>query len=222
MHFSHGYYPDIESIKVLAMTLLRIDTSARIEGSHSRSLGDQIEKQWRTTNKNETIIRRDLATNPVAHISQTTIEAFFTPLESLTPELQEATACSDKLINELQSADILLLTVPIYNFSVPSSLKAWIDHITRIGKTFSYDGENFEGLVKVQKAVVVCSYGAEGYIDGGALSSANFLQPYLAFLLSFLGIEQVEFIQIEATTSTDETIAINTEKAQQKIDMLKL
>jgi len=191
--------------------LLRIDSSSRIIGSHSRDLSDYFVDHWHKRHSNSSIIVRDIVQNSIEHISQSTIEGFFTPSDALTPELSETLALSDELIAELQSADTLLLTAPIYNFSIPSALKAWIDHVVRIGHTFSYDGQNFHGLVKVKKAYVICVYGASGYLDGESFNAANYMEPYLKFLLTFLGIEHIEIISLQATTADMETVAANIE-----------
>ena len=200
-------------------TLLRIDSSSRTTTSHSRALGDYFEKTWHARNPNDRVVRRDLVSEPIPHIVDQTILGYYTPAEQLTPELRAATALSDRLIAELQSADVLLLTVPMYNFSVPSALKAWIDQIVRIGHTFSYDGKNFAGLVKIKRAYVLCAYGAGGYTDGGPFSAYNFLEPYLKSLLGFLGILEVQFFAVQATTADPATVATNLEVAQRKIDM---
>ncbi|HBJ92076.1 MAG TPA: FMN-dependent NADH-azoreductase, partial [Hyphomonadaceae bacterium] len=158
--------------------LLRIDASARIEESHSRALGDYFETAWEAANpitrrflsktpKNE-IVRRDLAARPISHIANSTIAGFYTPPDGFTPDLYAATAMSDELIAELQATDTLVITTPLYNFSVPSSLKAWIDQIMRIGHTFSFDGENFGGLLQVKDDVIICAYGASGYLHAQA------------------------------------------------------
>ena len=199
--------------------LLRIDSSSRLQGSHSRDLGDYYEQMWRRETMNS-VMTRDLIRSPIEHINQKTIEGFYTPKDELTEELTKALSVSDTLIKELQEADILLLTVPIYNFTIPSALKAWIDHIVRIGVTFTYDGENFEGLVRAEKAIVICSYGASGYVDEGPLSAANFLEPYLGFLLTFLGIKEFQFITVEATTADVETVDTNLKNAMLKINKL--
>lgn len=200
-------------------TLLRIDSSSRTTTSHSRALGDYFEKTWHVRNPNDRVVRRDLVAEPIPHIVDQTILGYYTPAEQLTPELRAATALSDRLIAELQSADVLLLTVPMYNFSVPSALKAWIDQIVRIGHTFSYDGKNFAGLVKIKRAYVLCAYGAGGYTDGGPFSAYNFLEPYLKSLLGFLGIAEVQFYAVQATTADPATVAINNDMAQQQINM---
>lgn len=200
-------------------TLLRIDSSSRTTASHSRALGDYFEKTWHARNPNDRVVRRDLVSEPIPHIVDQTILGYYTPTAQLTPELRAATALSDRLIAELQSADALLLTVPMYNFSVPSALKAWIDQIVRIGHTFSYDGKNFAGLVKIKRAYVLCAYGAAGYTDGGPFSAYNFLEPYLKSLLGFLGILEVQFFAVQATTADPATVATNLEVAQRKIDI---
>ena len=199
--------------------LLRIDSSSRTTTSHSRALGDYFEKTWHVRNPNDRVVRRDLVAGPIPHIVDQTILGYYTPAEQLTPELRAATALSDCLIAELQSADILLVTVPMYNFSIPSTLKAWIDQIVRIGHTFSYDGKNFAGLVKIKRAYVLCAYGAGGYTDSGPFSAYNFLEPYLKSLLGFLGILEVQFFAVQATTADPAIVATNLEMAQRKIDM---
>lgn len=199
-------------------TILRIDSSSRTTASHSRALGDYFENAWQKRYPGTAVVRRDLVTEPLPHIAEQTIAGYYTPEEQLTPDLRAATALSDCLIAELQSAGILLLTVPMYNFSIPSALKAWIDQIVRIGYTFSYDGKNFGGLVKVKQAYVMCAYGAGGYTDGGPFSSFNFLEPYLKSLLGFLGIPEVQFFSVQATTADPTTVATNIDMAKRKID----
>ena len=108
--------------------------------------------------------------------------------------------------------------MPLYNFSIPSSLKAWIDQVSRIGHTFSYDGERFQGLVKTKRAYIICTYGAAGYLPGNTLASANFLQPYLQFILNFLGIQTVHFFSLEGTSSDATTIANNVAHIKSMID----
>lgn len=146
--------------------VLRIDSSSRTQGSQSRLLGDHFEKLWLTRHNHDVITRRDLVFQPIPPIANETIVGFYTPADQLTPELQAATALSDELIKELMAANTILLTIPMYNFTVPSAFKAWVDQIVRIGHTFSYDGKSFTGLVTERQAYVFCSYGAGGYIGG--------------------------------------------------------
>ncbi len=200
--------------------ILRIDSSSRTEGSHSRELGDYFEKAWLNQHPEDRIVRRDVVAEPIEHIADQTIAGFYTPTDQFTNELQAATTLSDRLIAELQSVDFLLLTVPMYNFSIPSALKAWIDQIVRIGRTFSYDGASFTGLVTVKRAYVICTYGVGGYTNGGPFSAFNFLEPYLKLLLNFLGIQDVRFFTVEATTSDNATVTVNTKQAKREIDTM--
>jgi FMN-dependent NADH-azoreductase len=199
-------------------TLLRIDSSSRRDGSHSRALADAFEKAWSDRFPGAKVTRRDLTANPIAHIHETTIAGFYTPAEQLDANLKGAVALSDELIEEVNSADTILIATPMYNFTVPSALKSWIDQIVRIGRTFSYDGTNFTGLVKARRVVVVAAFGAGGY--GGALAGADFVTPYLKFLFGFLGVSDVTVIPTEATTADAAIVASNIDRA--KSDILKL
>ena len=197
--------------------ILRIDSSSRIAGSHSRQLADYFQATWQEKYPDDQFVMRDLVKHQPPHISEQAIAGFYTPKEQQTAEMQNATALSDELINELQSSDILLLSAPMYNFSVPSALKAWIDQIVRIGKTFAYDGTNFTGLVKVKSVYVICTYGSSGYVDGGDFSSLNFLEPYLKFLFGFLGIANIKFFHLQATTKDEATVITKTKNIEQAI-----
>lgn len=198
-------------------TLLRIDSSSRLSGSHSSQLASFAQSAWLSANSGGNIIERHVGQNTIPVLSQETITGFFTPDDALSENLRIATKLSDDLIAELQSADTLLLAVPIYNFSVPAALKCWIDQITRIGCTFSYENGEFQGLVKTKTAIVICAYGSNGYLPGQAFEQANFLEPYLQFLLSFLGIENIKFISVQSTTADDATVVANLEKAEQEL-----
>jgi len=125
---------------------------------------------------------------------------------------------SNRRLPPTQEADVLLIATPMYNFSVPSALKAWIDQVVRIGRTFSYDGKGFAGLLPGRRAFVMVAYGAGGYLDGGPFAAADFVQPYLKFLLGFLGISDVTFVAIEQTTADAATIAAGRARAAKLID----
>ena len=198
-------------------TILRIDASSRATGSQSRALGDFFESAWLNRNRGDRFLRRDVAENPLPHISNQTIIGFYTPDDQLNSELRNATKLSDDLIEELHTADVLLLTVPIYNFSIPSALKAWIDQVVRIGRTFSFDGKTFSGLVTGKRAYVICAYGAGGYAGNGPLAAYDFLKPYLTQLLNFLGIQDIRFFTVEGTTMDPATVAAATDQVRHEI-----
>ena len=198
--------------------ILRIDSSARLQGSHSRELADYFQNAWLKKYPHDEVIVRDVVQNPCPHISDLTIAGFNTPQEQQSEEMKRALALSNELIDELQSADVLMLSVPMYNFSVPSALKAWIDQIVRPGRTFAYDGKNFTGLVKFKYVYVICAYGASGYTDNGDFSSFNFLEPYLKSILSFLGIQNIQFFNLQATAADELTVTENTKQTKKAID----
>lgn len=180
------------------VTLVRIDASARSEGSFSRRLADATQIAWQKAHPEGIVIHRDLALEPLPHIHSLTIQGYYTPSDAMTLELREATALSDTLIAEIKGAHTILISSPIYNFSVPSSLKAWIDQIVRIGHTFDYEEGQFSGLVHGPRAVLALSYGAGGY--QGPLAQMDHLRPYLSALLGFIGIADVQVLNVEATT----------------------
>ncbi len=201
-------------------TLLRIDSSARIEGSRSRLLGDALEARWRARMPGAGVVRRDLAAEPLPHISATTIAAYYTPAEERSAALTDAVALSDRLIGELEAADAVLITSPMYNFGPPSALKAWIDHVVRIHRTVAYDGTTFRGLVTGKPAFVAIAYGAASYKPGGMLAGLDHLKPYLEQLLRFIGFEQVEIITAEATNGAAEAAAGEFDAALRTIEAL--
>lgn len=197
-------------------TLLRIDASARFEASVSREVAEAFETRWRADHPNGLVIRRDLAKTPVEHIREETIRGFYTPEEQFTAELEAATALSDELIAELTEADTLLVSTPIYNFTVPSSLKAWIDQVTRIGVTFGFDPERgLYGLVEGKRAVVVAALGLP-YQDT-PLQQKDHLRTYLTMWLNFLGISEVEVIAVEGTSVGEDVLVQNKDAALQLI-----
>jgi FMN-dependent NADH-azoreductase len=181
------------SIGVTDMTtLLRIDASSRKTGSQSRRIGDEVAA---AIGAGHTIVR-DLADESIPHVTEDMIGAFFGDPAALTEDQRAASALSERLLEELAAADTVLITLPMYNFGVPSALKAWFDQIVRIGRTFSFDGSGFAGLLTGKRAIVVTAYGASGYVDG-AFKSADFATPYVTFALKFIGIVDVTVIPIE-------------------------
>ena len=183
--------------------ILRIDSSPRLEGSHSRRIANAIESGLRRANPDLLVRRRDLAAVNIPHITNEAVTGFYTPDDQMTPELRAATALSDELIAELKGAEVLLISTPMYNFGVPSTLKAWIDQIVRINQTFAFDGAAFTGLVPVRKAFLALAYGASGYTDGAPFSPMNFLEPYLVSLMGFLGIADTQVFRLEGAAGPE-------------------
>ena len=189
-------------------TILRIDSSSRpaddgAEGSFSRALSDTVVEALSDRYVEAEVVARDLAAEPVGHVADETIKGYYTPPDLMTPDLIAATAQSDDLIAELKAADAVVISAPIYNFSVPSALKAWIDQVVRMGHTFGYEDGAFHGLVADKPTYLVLSYGAPGYAPGGPLEAMDFLRPYLVSLMTFIGLTSVEVIAVEGTTAPD-------------------
>lgn len=184
--------------------LLRIDVSPRMEGSSSRTIANQFIDVWKRKYPDGEIINRDLAKITLPHLDADTTAAFVTPPEERDDVLQEAVTLSDQLVQEFLTADEILISSPMYNFGVPSTLKAYIDHIIRAGYTFSYHPqEGFSGLVKTKHAYLALSYGAAGYIDG-QMAQIDFLKPYLEAVLTFIGIPHIETVYIEGAAFAPE------------------
>jgi FMN-dependent NADH-azoreductase len=196
--------------------LLRIDASPRSDASHSRRIGDRIERALAPRH----VVRRDLAAAPVPHLDADAITGFFSPADALTPALREATALSDTIIAEVEAADTLLVTIPMFNFGVPSVLKAWIDQLVRVNRSFSYDGTVFDGLLKGKRAYVVIAYGAAGYGEGGALHAADFVRPFMDFVLRFVGFADVQFVTLDAVNAGPEAFALSEAETERQLAAL--
>ncbi|MGB6229901.1 MAG: NAD(P)H-dependent oxidoreductase [Litorimonas sp.] len=170
-----------------ALNILRIDSSARHEGSVSRDLADlYIDKI--AESQAVRVETRDVS-DPLPVVTQDWIDANFTPSEDRTPPQKAALATSDRMVEELQRSDLVLLSVPIYNFSIPASLKLWIDQVARAGLTFRYTQSGPIGLLENTRAVILV---ASGGTQIG--SDLDFATPYLRHVLGFLGIQEVEIV----------------------------
>jgi len=135
-------------------TVLRIDSSIRTDHSVSRQLTGKFIAAWKQVRPGDRIVERDLAANPAPHITEQAMGAIFTPPSQRSATQSRDAALADELIEELLAADVLVIGAPMYNLSVSSSLKAWIDHVARAGATFKYTENGPVGLVTGRKAYV--------------------------------------------------------------------
>jgi FMN-dependent NADH-azoreductase len=171
--------------------ILRVDASIRKTGSYSRELTDNMIKQL-TSLQNTNVKARDLA-DGVPMINEAWIGANFTDVAERTTEQRAVLACSDALIAEVQEADVLVIGLPIYNFSVPAAFKAWIDQIARAKVTFRYTDKGPVGLLDNKKAYVIITSG------GTKLGSEiDFVSEYIHHILGFIGIKEVTIIDSSA------------------------
>jgi len=178
-------------------TLLKIDSSPMGENSISRKLTAEFTDTWRKAHPGGIVISRDLTKTELPIVNRVWVGAAHTPADSHSPEQREALAVSDTLIAELQKADEYVFGVPMHNFSIPSTLKLWIDQVARAGKTFSYGADGPKGLLTGKKVTVLIASG--GVYERTAMESLNFVTPYLRAVFGFLGITDVKIIAAEGT-----------------------
>ena len=179
--------------------LLRIDTSPFTgESSFSRQLTAEFAGQWGQSHPDGRIIPRDLAQTALSPVNAEWIGAAHTPETALAPSQRAVLATSDTLIAELQAADEYVIGVAMHNFSIPSSLKLWIDQIARAGKTFSYENGTPAGRLHNKKATFLVASGGV-YEQGTPMAAMNFVEPYLRPVFGFLGVKDVSFINAGGT-----------------------
>ncbi len=200
-------------------TLLRIDCSSRVLGSHSRELASYFEQTWKRDNPTGKVIYRDLLQTKLPHIENATIEGFYTPKAQMSTVVIAATALSDSLIEELKSVDELLISTPLYNLNVPSNLKAYFDQVIRIGETFTMNSNGYEGLLKGKKAYLITVKG--GMYRGTAMESLDFQEAYLKVILVHMGITVDTMLSLEGT-SDEKVRELNKQEIQNRITALNL
>ena len=171
-------------------TLLKIDVSPRGDYSVSRKLTAKFAEQWKQTHSSGTVVDRDLDKTNLPFVDLPWIAGAYSTPDQHTPEQKAALKISDDLIAELLAADHIVLGTPMYNFGVPAALKAWIDHICRIDKTFS---AQYEGLVKGKKVTIIVASGGV-YTPGSHMEGYNSETGYLKQVLGFIGMTDVTIL----------------------------
>ncbi len=174
--------------------ILHIDASARHQQSVSRALSAEAVENIGGGAANVTVTRRDLA-NGLPQVDESWVGANFTPKAARTDEQRSVLELSDALVDELRAANVIVIGMPVYNFSVPAALKAWIDQVARVGETFAYTETGPKGLLDGKSVIVTFASG------GVALGSDyDFASGYLRHFLGFLGITDVKFITSDEST----------------------
>jgi len=171
--------------------------------------------RWQAAHPDGTVVTRDLAANPIPHLTAERFGAFTTPADQRSAEQQAVVAESDALIDELRAAEVVVLGLPLYNFGMPSTLKAYIDHIARAGETFRYTATGPVGLLGGRKVRVFAARG--GLYAGTPLDTQT---DYLRNFLAFLGITDVEFIYAEGLAMGDETREAGLSQAHSRVSAL--
>jgi len=178
--------------------ILHIDSSLFSAGGASSQLAARFVDTLRDGNPALSVTHRDLGQQPVPHLDAARLTAISTPESERSAEQRAIAAEADALIAELQQAELVVLGVPMYNFQVPTQLKAWFDHVARAGTTFRYTANGPEGLLKGKRAVVFTSRG--GVHQGQATDTVT---PWVRTMLGFLGIDDVEFVYAEGLNMGD-------------------
>ena len=174
--------------------VLIIDSAATGPASVSRKLTRDAAETLQRRDPSVRIVHRDIGAAPVPHLTEETVPAIRAGLTE-TDAARTALALSDELIAELQEADLIILGAPMYNFGMPSTLKAWFDHVLRARITFRYTEAGPEGLLKGKKAIVVET--RAGLYSEGPAAALDSQEPHLRTLLGFMGIEDVTFVRAE-------------------------
>ncbi len=184
--------------------ILHVNASVNGENSNSRQIASKLIERIVAANPSATVTDRDANAAEISALTGETVGAFYTPEESRSDAQKSVIAVSDKMVAEVQAADILVIGAPMYNFSVPSTLKAWVDLIARVGVTFQYTENGPVGLLTGKKAYVVVATGGTP-----VNSPADFATPFLKQVLGFIGITDVEIINASG-------FAVNAEEAMQR------
>ncbi|MBE7379875.1 MAG: NAD(P)H-dependent oxidoreductase [Leptolyngbya sp. SIO1E4] len=182
-------------------TLLQIDASARVTRSLSRGLTNAFMENWLASRPNDTVIKRDVGLNPPSAISEAWIAAAFKSTDQRTSEQQTVLQESNQLLAELEPADIIVIGTPMYNYGMPAALKAWIDQVIRIGRTFSFDlarGEQpIEPILTDKILVILTSSGEGGFEIDGVHAAQNHLDTAIITASRLLGVSEHHIIRIE-------------------------
>lgn len=199
-------------------TILHVSSSARTTESISRQLTSEFVARLQKPQPGSKLIERDVAMQPLPHLSEAVLGAFFTPAAQRTSRQATDAHLSELLIAEVMAADIIVIGAPMYNFSISSSLKAWIDHIARAGLTFKYGATGPVGLVTGKRVFVFTARG--GVYSEGPASVMDYHETYLRAVLGFLGMSDVTFIHSEGLAKGADAVALALSKTRGEINHL--
>lgn len=215
------------------LNLLHIDASARpgrsdidLHGSHTRRLSARFVERWQRARPGDRIDHLDVGQQPPAHVNGRWIHAAFTPPAAREPWMPEALAESDRLVDQLIAADVIVVGLPMYNFSVPAQFKAWIDNVVRVGRTFGFDRSRgavpyWPMLAQAGKRVVLLgARGDHGYDTGGRVAHHNHTENSVRSALAYIGITDVFEAAVESDEFGGEQLAQSLRHAEARVDGL--
>jgi len=188
--------------------VLVINASPNQHDSQSRMMTERFVRLWAQQNPSDTFVFRELGNTALPHVDQQWVKSAFTPEQARSAEDMHAMALSDALVAELQNADVIVLGSPMHNLSVPSTLKAYLDQVIRIGITTRLApgtaGSPYVGLLKNKKAYLLLVSGGYGFGPGEIYQHMDFLEPYLKAVLQMLGVTDVTSVKMNHTTMGEE------------------
>lgn len=200
--------------------MLAIHASPRGERSHSRRLAEVFLDVWQTANPEAQLTRREVGRASIPHVSEAFVAANFYPQPKARPlAMQADLQLSDELVSELIEHELLVISVPMYNFGIPSGLKAWIDQIVRMGLTFDVAQDSqgvaqYQRLLVGKKALIITSRGGSGFGPGGEYEAMNHADPHLRTALGFIGIDDITVIAVEGEESVAEVFRRSSDEAE--------
>jgi FMN-dependent NADH-azoreductase len=199
--------------------LLQIDSSPRA-ASVSRRLTAAFVKKWKRQNPDGAVLRHNTSLEHFPYLDESAIEAFFTAAAERTAAQNLALAFSDQLVDELLAADVVVLGAPMWNLSIPASLKAWIDLIVREGRTFAFTAQGVAPLVSPGKRVYIFSARGGAYPAGSPFHGFDLQEPYLRKILGVIGLTQIEFVYAENQSDGPEAAAQGLARAESALAAL--
>jgi FMN-dependent NADH-azoreductase len=193
--------------------MLVITSSPRGERSVSSALTHGFARLWAHEHPQDTILLRDIGHHPVPHVTEPWVVGAFAPADEQTAESRAAMSVSNALVDEFMAADRYVFGVPMHNFNIPSTFKAYIDQIIRPGRTFGMGPTGFEGLAKNKKALFITASGGS-YSYGTPRAAMNFQEPYLRAVFGFMGVTNVQFVVANNLSRGDASAKESKEKAE--------
>jgi len=198
--------------------ILLVTSSPRGEASLSTKVATDLADRLNAAHPGGRIVRRDLVANPLPHIEPDYATGIYTPAEARTAHQAEVVGLSDTVVDELLAADHIVLATGLINFSISSTLKSWIDHISRSGRTFAYGADGPKGLVTGKKVYIVLASG--GVYSEGPAAVMDFAVPYLKSVLGFNGMTDVEVIRVEGVGMGEDAIKAALAKAERQVQAI--
>lgn len=207
--------------------VLVVNSSARTLRSQSRKLTEVFVDHWESTHADSVISFRELGNVDVPHVNENWIAAAFKSETNRSEEEIEALKTSDVYISELKEADVIVLGSPMYNWSIPSSLKAYIDQVLRVNETWKLNPDDtlnpYIGLLENKILILLLSRGAQGYEKGGYNEHLNFQSNYLKTVFNIMGISNIHIVTINGTSSDVEGYSASINEAHENlIDLMKM